>query len=55
VAFNDVLDALVVVDLPRAPEALLRRYMGREAARAYRAHHLRRGACVPRPESELVF
>lgn len=38
-AFGDALDALVVVDLPRAPAALLRRYMGCEAARAYLACH----------------
>jgi putative hemolysin len=37
--FKDALDALIVVDLPRAPEPLLRRYMGHDAARAYRAHH----------------
>ena len=39
-AFSQVLDALVAVDLPAAPRALLRRYMGEEAADAYLAHHL---------------
>jgi putative hemolysin len=33
--FNNALDALVVVDLPNAPVALLRRYMGGDDARAY--------------------
>jgi putative hemolysin len=37
--FNDALDALVVVDLPRAPVSVLRRYMGCDAARAYLACH----------------
>jgi hypothetical protein len=37
--FNDALDVLVVVDLPRAPMTLLRRYMGRDAADAYLACH----------------
>ena len=34
------LDAFLLVDLPHAPEAMLRRYMGREDAAAYVAHHL---------------
>jgi hypothetical protein len=38
-SFNDALDVLVVVDLPRAPVTLLRRYMGRDAADAYLACH----------------
>jgi putative hemolysin len=38
-AFNDTLDVLVVVDLPNAPAALLRRYMGGGDARAYVALH----------------
>jgi hypothetical protein len=41
-AFSHVLDALVAIDLPAAPRALLRRYMGQDAADAYLAHHLRR-------------
>jgi hypothetical protein len=38
-AFSDVLDVLVTVDLPTAPRALLRRYMGEEAAAAYLRCH----------------
>ena len=38
-AFGDVLDVLVTVDLPTAPRALLRRYMGDEAAAAYLRQH----------------
>lgn len=38
-AFNDALDVLVAVDLPGAPAALLRRYMGIDGARAYLASH----------------
>jgi putative hemolysin len=38
-AFNNALDALVVVDLPNAPAALLRRYMGSDDARAYVGLH----------------
>jgi hypothetical protein len=38
-SFGDALDVLVVVDLPRAPVTLLRRYMGRDAADAYLACH----------------
>jgi len=38
-AFSHVLDALVAVDLPAAPRALLRRYMGGDGADAYLAHH----------------
>jgi hypothetical protein len=37
--FNDALDVLVAVDLPNAPAALLRRYMGSGGARAYVALH----------------
>jgi hypothetical protein len=37
--FGGALDALVVVDLPRAPVSVLRRYMGQEAAHAYLAGH----------------
>jgi putative hemolysin len=39
--FNNALDVLVVVDLPNAPAALLRRYMGSDDARAYAAMHER--------------
>jgi hypothetical protein len=38
-AFGNALDIMVAVDLPHAPLALLRRYMGAEGARAYRAFH----------------
>jgi putative hemolysin len=38
-AFGHVVDALMVVDLPRAPEPMLRRYMGRDAAEAYLTSH----------------
>jgi putative hemolysin len=38
-SFSDVLDVLVTVDLPSAPRALLRRYMGEAAADAYLRHH----------------
>jgi putative hemolysin len=38
-AFSGVLDVLVTVDLPSAPRALLRRYMGDSAADAYLRHH----------------
>ncbi len=37
--FSDVLDGLMMVDLPRANPALLARHMGQEAATAYVAHH----------------
>jgi putative hemolysin len=39
-AFGDALDALMMVDLMRLPDAMLGRYLGREAA-AFRAHHER--------------
>ena len=42
-SFGHVLDALLVVDLTRAPEAILGRYMGRDQAREYLAYHRRRG------------
>ena len=38
-AFGDVLDVLVTVDLPTAPRALLRRYMGEDAAESYLKRH----------------
>jgi putative hemolysin len=38
-AFGQVVDALMVVDLARAPESMLRRYMGTDAAQAYLARH----------------
>jgi putative hemolysin len=38
--FSQALDALVAIDLPAAPRALLRRYMGDAGADAYIAHHL---------------
>jgi putative hemolysin len=37
--FGHVVDALMVVDLTRAPEPMLRRYMGTDAARTYLASH----------------
>jgi putative hemolysin len=37
--FSDAIDALVVVDLLRVPEAVLRRYMGADLARGYVARH----------------
>jgi hypothetical protein len=40
--FSDALDALIVVDLRKAPPALLDRYMGREEAAAFRAWHAAR-------------
>ncbi len=40
--FNDALDALLVVDLARTEERLLRRYLGDEGARAFLAHHAER-------------
>jgi len=36
-AFGHVVDALMVVDLARAPEQMLHRYMGRDDARAFMA------------------
>ena len=40
-AFSNVLDVLVTIDLPGAPRALLRRYMGDAGADAYLARHWR--------------
>ncbi len=37
-SFNS-LDAFLFVDLPRAPESMLQRYMGREETSGYRARH----------------
>lgn len=39
-AFQDALDALVVVDLAAAPRRLLERYLGKEGAATYLAVHL---------------
>jgi hypothetical protein len=49
-AFSDVLDALVVVDLPAAPMPMLRRFMGAASADCYVSHHGRtdEGRQVPR-------
>lgn len=47
-AFGDVLDVLVTVDLPTAPRALLRRYMGDEAAESYIRQHR-----APLPDATL--
>jgi putative hemolysin len=52
-AFGDVLDVLVTVDLPTAPRALLRRYMGAEAAASYLDHHHRAKAAVNRDDAPL--
>jgi len=38
-AFNDALDALLVVDLARTPERLLRRYLGVAGASSFLLHH----------------
>ncbi len=38
-AFHDALDGLIVVDLTRVPERTLGKYMGREEAAGYLAHH----------------
>ena len=40
--FSDALDALIVVDLRKAPPAFLDRYMGHEQAAAFRAWHAAR-------------
>jgi len=37
--FSDVLDGLILVDLPRTELRMLERYMGREGAALYRAWH----------------
>jgi putative hemolysin len=37
--FSNVLDGLIVVDLRQTDQTVLERYMGREAARAFRAMH----------------
>ncbi len=38
-AFNDALDGLIMMDLRRADPRVLARYMGREAAASFLAHH----------------
>lgn len=38
-AFSDALDALIVVDLRRAPRKLLERFMGKTGAAAFMSHH----------------
>jgi hypothetical protein len=43
-AFNDTLDALIVVDLVRADATAIGRYMGAENLRRYHALHGRFGA-----------
>ncbi|OQX09517.1 MAG: hypothetical protein BWK76_22060 [Desulfobulbaceae bacterium A2] len=40
--FNDAIDALIMVDLSRCDSRSLERYMGREAARDFLAHHVAR-------------
>lgn len=52
-AFGDVIDVLVTVDLPTAPRALLRRYMGAEAAASYLDHHRRARPVVNRDDAPL--
>lgn len=39
--FSNVLDVLVMVDLRRTPSKILNRYMGRDGASRFRAHHRR--------------
>ena len=38
-AFRDCLDALMIVDLADLPSAALERYLGKDGATAFRAHH----------------
>jgi hypothetical protein len=38
-AFRDCLDALMIVDLADLPAATLQRYLGKDGAIAFRAHH----------------
>lgn len=38
-AFRDCLDALMIVDLADLPSAALQRYLGKDGAAAFRAHH----------------
>jgi putative hemolysin len=52
-AFGDVLDVLVTVDLPTAPRALLRRYMGEAAAASYLDHHREATPIVTRDDAPL--
>jgi hypothetical protein len=47
--FGHVLDVLVAIDLPAAPRALLKRYMGDAEADAYLAHHHRPAAAAGDP------
>jgi putative hemolysin len=47
--FGHVLDVLVAIDLPAAPRALLKRYMGDAEADAYLAHHHRSAAAAGDP------
>ena len=37
--FGDVLDGLMLVDVTRVEPKVLRRYMGKDAAEQYLAHH----------------
>jgi hypothetical protein len=37
--FSDVVDGLLLADLPRAPRRVLEKYMGSEGTAAYLAHH----------------
>jgi putative hemolysin len=37
--FGDVLDGLMLVDLPRVPRPILERFMGRDGAAAFLSHH----------------
>ena len=54
-AFNNALDVLVVVDLPHAPAALLRRYMGSDDARAYVALHRTDAGAIGPPELSVTL
>jgi putative hemolysin len=49
-AFGNVLDALIVVDLTRTPETILRRYMGPDQAREFLAYHRMMAAADAAPE-----
>jgi putative hemolysin len=47
-SFGDCLDALMIVDLADVPAAALQRYLGRDGAAAFRAHHGPDATCATR-------
>lgn len=49
--FSDVIDGLVVVDLFQAPKRSLERYMGKEGAQKFLAHHSAPLATLSEPET----